>query len=233
MTSKRAQAIEAFNSEKSSHNSTSGIDLLKKFTEDNGAKFEESFDVSVVLGIDPRKMNVRGSVVPPNSTGKSINICCFVEDGEDTTEILKNGANAAGSEDMINDIIEGKIACDVLLTVKGQMPKLGKFGRQLGGKGLMPNPKDDTIAGDIAELIIKVQESSKGKLKFRNDKAGIVHASIGKAKMDTAQLVENIKALIQVIRKLKPVKAKGKYLKKIYLSSTMGPAIQIESAEFE
>lgn len=233
MASKRAQLISEFKGEQSSHNSASGIEKLKQFYTNNGAKFSESIDVAVVLGIDARKMNVRGAVVLPNSSGKKINICCFIDDGDDSSELIANGATAAGSDEMISKIIEGKVACDVLLTIKSQMPKLGKYGRQLGGKGIMPNPKDDTIADDIKHLGLKVQEAVKGKLKFRNDKAGIVHASVGKVNMDTELLVQNIKSLIQAIRKLKPVKAKGKYLKRIFLSTTMGPSLNIDSTEFE
>lgn len=232
MTSKRACAINEFSQPQTVIQSEEGLILLKEFANKNAVKFNESVDLSIVLGIDARKMNVRGSTVLPHSTGKEISICCYV-DGEDTAALLSSGAIAAGGEDMLNAIIEGKTKCDVLLTLKKEMPKLGKFGRHLGGKGLMPNPKDGTIANDINELQEKVVEAAKGKVKFRNDKAGIVHVSIGKIKLDVAHLVNNITKVVKAIQKLKPVKAKGKYLKKIYLSTTMGPSVRIDGSAFD
>ena len=232
MTSKRAKAISELKQPESPVKSVEGLDTLKGFHKTNGAKFNESIDLSIVLGIDARKMNVRGSTVMPHSTGKEVSICCFVASGEDTSALTAAGATA-GDEDLLNSIIAGETKCDVLLTLKKEMPKLGKFGRQLGGKGLMPNPKDGTIADDIAELATKVAEAAKGKVKFRNDKGGIVHVPVGKVNLENTELVENIRAIIAEVRKLKPAKAKGKYLKKIYISSTMGPSVQIDSSEFE
>jgi large subunit ribosomal protein L1 len=232
MSSKRRNLITEFAKQGATVDSNTAIDMLKKFHKENGAKFNESIDISAVLGIDARKMNVRGSIVLPHSIGKEINICCYTDECA-PEELISSGATAAGTEDMINAIVAGEVKCDVLLTLKKDMPKLGKFGRQLGGKGLMPNPKDGTIADDIADLKTKIAESAKGKIKFRNEKGGIVHAAIGKVDLDNKNIVSNATALISAIKKLKPSKAKGKYLKKIYLSSSMGPSVKLDTSEFD
>lgn len=230
-SSKRNKAILDF----SQHNNTAltsvvALEKLKNFS--GPAKFVESLELVMVLGINSTKMSVRGSVSLPNSTGKQISVCCFIAEG-DARELTNAGAVSAGGPEMIEQIIKGDIKCDVLLTTKQDMPKLGKFGRDLGGKGLMPNPKDGTIADDFAALAEMVSEALKGKVKFRNDKGGIIHASVGNVELSNEALKENIKVIIKEVRKLKPAKAKGKYFKKVYLSTTMGPSVLVDISEFE
>lgn len=208
------------------------LNVLKDVNEKNGVKFNQTVELVLMLGIDARKMNVRGSVPMPNSTGKTSVICCFTNE-EDIKAITDMGADAAGGEDMLNDIISGKQKCDILLTFKKEMSKIGKFGRQLGGKGLMPNPKDGTIAESMESLAAIITAAKLGVAQFRNDKAGIIHVAIGKITSDNAALTQNLKAIVAEVKKLKPVKAKGKYIQKIYLSISMGPSVMVSPAEVE
>ena len=229
--SKRNKAILDFSQQNSiALNSIDALDKLKNFS--GRAKFVETIELALVLGINATKMSVRGSVTLPNSTGKKISVCCFVAEG-DASELIKAGAESAGGPEMIEQIVKGEIKCDVLLTTKQDMPKLGKFGRDLGGKGLMPNPKDGTIADDHSGLVNIIAEALKGKVKFRNDKGGIVHAAVGNVELDNAALRDNLKVIINEVKKLKPSKAKGKYFKKVYLSTTMGPSVLVDISEFE
>jgi large subunit ribosomal protein L1 len=203
------------------------IELLKELKK---TKFDESVELHVNLGIDPKQSSqiVRGAVVLPHGTGKKVRVCVLAK-GEKLKEAEKSGAEYYGSEELIEKIAKGWTDFDVLIATPDMMKDLAKLGKILGPKGLMPNPKTGTVTN---EIIKTVEEVKKGRIEFRNDNYGIIHCMVGKLSFDTEKLVDNIHAVIDAIIKLKPPQAKGVYLKKVYLSSTMGPAIQINPNEF-
>jgi large subunit ribosomal protein L1 len=203
------------------------IELLKELKK---TKFDESVELHVNLGIDPKQSSqiVRGAVVLPHGTGKKVRVCVLAK-GEKLKEAEQSGAEYYGSEELIEKIAKGWTDFDVLIATPDMMKDLAKLGKILGPKGLMPNPKTGTVTN---EIIKTVEEVKKGRIEFRNDSYGIIHCMVGKLSFDTEKLVDNIHAVIDAIIKLKPPQAKGVYLKKIYLSSTMGPAIQINPNEF-
>jgi len=203
------------------------IELLKELKK---TKFDESVELHVNLGIDPKQSSqiVRGAVVLPHGTGKKVRVCVLAK-GEKLKEAEQSGAEYYGSEELIEKIAKGWTDFDVLIATPDMMKDLAKLGKILGPKGLMPNPKTGTVTN---EIIKTVEEVKKGRIEFRNDSYGIIHCMVGKLSFDTEKLVDNIHAVIDTIIKLKPPQAKGVYLKKIYLSSTMGPAIQINPNEF-
>jgi len=203
------------------------IELLKELKK---TKFDESVELHVNLGIDPKQSSqiVRGAVVLPHGTGKKVRVCVLAK-GEKLKEAEQSGAEYYGSEELIEKIAKGWTDFDVLIATPDMMKDLAKLGKILGPKGLMPNPKTGTVTN---EIIKTVEEVKKGRIEFRNDSYGIIHCMVGKLSFDTEKLVDNIHAVIDAIIKLKPPQAKGTYLKKIYLSSTMGPAIQINPNEF-
>jgi large subunit ribosomal protein L1 len=203
------------------------IELLKELKK---TKFDESVELHVNLGIDPKQSSqiVRGAVVLPHGTGKKVRVCVLAK-GEKLKEAEQSGAEYYGSEELIEKIAKGWTDFDVLIATPDMMKDLAKLGKILGPKGLMPNPKTGTVTN---EIIKTVEEVKKGRIEFRNDSYGIIHCMVGKLSFDTEKLVDNIYAVIDAIIKLKPPQAKGVYLKKIYLSSTMGPAIQINPNEF-
>jgi large subunit ribosomal protein L1 len=203
------------------------IELLKELKK---TKFDESVELHVNLGIDPKQSSqiVRGAVVLPHGTGKKVRVCVLAK-GEKLKEAEQSGAEYYGSEELIEKIAKGWTDFDVLIATPDMMKDLAKLGKILGPKGLMPNPKTGTVTN---EIIKTVEEVKKGRIEFRNDSYGIIHCMVGKLSFDTEKLVDNIRAVIDAIIKLKPPQAKGAYLKKIYLSSTMGPAIQINPNEF-
>jgi large subunit ribosomal protein L1 len=190
-------------------------------------KFDASVDLDIRLGVDPRKANqmVRGVVTLPHGTGKTVRVLVLcTPDKED--EAKEAGADYVGLDEYVEKIKGGWTDVDVVITTPNVMPKVGALGRILGPRGLMPNPKAGTVTMEIGKA---VQDVKAGKIDFKVDKYGIVHASIGKVSFDTQKLVENAKELIQTINRLKPAAAKGTYVKSIFMSSTMSPGVQVET----
>ena len=192
------------------------------------AKFDETVEVSINLGIDSKKsdQNVRGSVVLPNGTGKSVRIAVFAQ-GDNAKKATEAGADSVGMEDLMKTMQDGDLNYDVVIASPDAMGVVGRLGQVLGPRGLMPNPKVGTVTPDVETA---VKNAKSGQVQFRNDKAGIIHAGIGKASFDVKALEENIKALIEALKKAKPSSAKGTFLKKMSVSSTMGPGLGVDIA---
>jgi len=205
------------------------IDAVKMLKENSKVKFVESVDCAVRLGIDPRHADqmVRGTVTLPNGTGKQVRVLVITK-GAKAQEALDAGADYAGFEEYLEKIKGGWTDVDVIIATPDSMGELGKLGRVLGPKGLMPNPKSGTVTQDVSNA---VKETKAGKIDFRVEKAGIVHTSIGKMSFDADKLAENIRTFLNTIVKLKPASAKGQYIKSIYLTSTMGPGLKINKEE--
>lgn len=203
------------------------IELVKKAAP---AKFDETVEVAVRLGVDPRKQDqaVRGVVVLPHGTGKTKRVLVFAK-GEKAKEAEAAGADFVGDQDMINKIQQGWFDFDVCVATPDMMSEVGKLGRILGGKGLMPNPKAGTVTFDVSKA---VQEIKAGKIEYRLDKAGQIHAPIGKVSFDADKLADNFRALIEALNRAKPAAAKGVYLKNIAVSSTMGPSARVNAQTF-
>ncbi|MCK4622489.1 MAG: 50S ribosomal protein L1 [Desulfuromonadales bacterium] len=199
------------------------LELLKKGA---FAKFDETVDVNVRLGVDPRKADqmVRGAVVLPNGLGKNVRVLVFAK-GDKAQEAEAAGADFVGGDDLVEKIQGGWYDFDTAIASPDMMGVVGKIGRLLGPRGLMPNPKVGTVTMDVARA---VQEAKSGKIEYRVEKAGIIHAPVGKASFDAEKLKENVLSLIDVLVKAKPSSAKGTYLKKISISSTMGPGINLD-----
>lgn len=199
-------------------------DLVKEITT---TKFDASVDIDVRLGVDPRKANqmVRGVVSLPHGTGKEVRVLALVTPDK-VQEATEAGADYVGLDDYIEKIKGGWTDIDVIITMPPVMGKIGPLGRVLGPRGLMPNPKSGTVTMEVGKAI---QEVKQGKIDFKVDKFGIVHASIGKVVFDVDKIVDNAKEFLHTIVKLKPVAAKGTYIKSIYMSSTMSPGIQIDT----
>jgi large subunit ribosomal protein L1 len=193
------------------------------------AKFVESVEIAVRLGVDPKKADqaIRGTVALPHGTGKQVRVLVLARPPRDE-EAKAAGADHAGLADYIQQIQGGWADVDVVIATPDVMGEVGKLGKILGPRGLMPNPKSGTVTNDVAKA---VQEVKAGKIEFRVDKAGIVHASIGKVNFDSHQLVENIHAFLATVVRLKPTTAKGTYIKSISLSSTMGPGIRVDRSQ--
>ena len=192
------------------------------------AKFDETVEIALRLGVDPRHADqmVRGTVALPFGTGKSIRVLVFTK-GEKVDQALQAGADFAGLEEYIEKIQGGWLDFDVAVASPDVMGMVGRLGKILGTRGLMPNPKSGTVAPDVAKA---VQEIKAGKIDFRVDKTGIVHTGIGKASFDENKIIENIKTFVSMIIKLKPASAKGTYLRSVSISSTMGPGIFLDKA---
>jgi large subunit ribosomal protein L1 len=192
------------------------------------AKFDESVDIAIRLGIDPAKADqmVRGSVVLPGGTGRKVRILVFAK-GEKELEAKNAGAEYVGSDDLVAKIQGGWLEFDVAVATPDMMGSVGKVGKVLGPRGLMPNPKSGTVTFDVTAAI---KEIRSGKVEFRVDKGGVVHAPIGKASFDTKALLQNAKALLETIVRMKPSTAKGTYVKSISVSTTMGPGIKIDES---
>jgi large subunit ribosomal protein L1 len=215
--------------------SASKVDAKKNHTIDEAvsvvkgmatAKFVESMDVAVRLGVDPKKADqaVRGTVSLPHGIGKEVRVLVLTKPPRDE-EAKAAGADHAGLADYIQQIQGGWSDVDVVIATPDVMGEVGKLGKILGPRGLMPNPKSGTVTNEVAKA---VQEVKAGKIEFRVDKAGIVHASVGKADFEENKLVENIQAFLSTVVRLKPSTAKGTYIKSIHLSSTMGPGVKID-----
>lgn len=199
------------------------LDILK---ECSTAKFKESVDIAVNLGIDPKKsdQNVRGSTVLPHGNGKSVRVAVFTQ-GAKAQEAKDAGADAVGMDDLAAAMKGGDLNYQVVIASPDAMRVVGALGQVLGPRGLMPNPKTGTVTPDVAGA---VRNAKAGMAKFRADKAGILHASVGSADFEKSKLVENLLAVVRDIRKAKPASAKGVYLKKLTLSTTMGPGIVVD-----
>ncbi len=192
------------------------------------AKFDESIDVSINLGVDAKKSDqlVRGSVVMPKGTGKTVRVAVFAQ-ADKAREATEAGADLVGFEDLAEKIKGGSIEFDVAIATPDAMRVVGQLGQILGPRGLMPNPKVGTVTPNVAEA---VKNAKAGQVQYRTDKAGIIHCSIGRASFAEDALAENFKALIDALNKAKPASSKGIYLKKISVSSTMGPGLRIDQA---
>jgi large subunit ribosomal protein L1 len=201
-------------------------EALAKVKEHATAKFDETVDVAVKLGVNPKHADqmVRGAVVLPHGLGKTVRVLVFAT-GEKEKEALDAGADYAGADDLIEKIQGGWLEFDTAIAIPPLMAKVGKIGRVLGTRGLMPNPKTGTVTMDITTA---VQAAKAGKVQYRVEKAGIIHAPIGKASFPPEKLVANLEALIEAVIKAKPPAAKGTYLKGITVSSTMGPGVKID-----
>ncbi len=193
------------------------------------AKFDETVDVAVKLGVDPRHADqmVRGAVVLPNGLGKTVRVLVFAK-GEKEKEALDAGADYVGSDDLVAKIQEGWYEFDTAIATPDMMGVVGKIGKLLGPRGLMPNPKVGTVTFEVGRA---VKESKAGKVEFRVEKAGIVHAPIGKISFDVEKLQGNLVAIVEALVKAKPSAAKGTYIKKISLSSTMGPGVNLDISD--
>lgn len=204
----------------------SPLTAIKWIKEHSFAKFDESVDVAINLGVDPRKADqiVRGTIVLPHGTGKVPKILVFAQ-GEKAAEAKEAGADYVGGDELVEKVNSGWLDFDVCISTPDMMKSVGKLGKVLGPRKLMPNPKSGTVTMDIEKT---VKEIKKGRLEFRTDKYGVVHISIGRVSFDVNMLAENYSALIDAIIKAKPATAKGKYIKSIYMSSTMGPSLKID-----
>lgn len=221
--SKRQKAIDALLTPGKVYTAQDAFALLQKMPK---AKFNESVDLSVNLGVDPRKSDqgVRGSIVLPKGTGRKVRIAVITTPGH-ADAATKAGADLVGLEDLAEKIKAGNIEFDMLLATPDAMRVVGQLGQILGPRGLMPNPKDGTVTTDIANA---VKNAKMGQVRYRIDKAGIVHCTIGKVDFAVADLAENMNAVLGALKKAKPSSSKGVYIKKITLSTTMGPGLSLD-----
>jgi large subunit ribosomal protein L1 len=204
-------------------------DGVKKLKELKSAKFDESIDISLKLAVDPRHADqmIRGAVVLPHGTGKSVRVAVFAK-GVKADEAKKAGADIVGNDDLMEQISSGKIDFDVLIATPDMMGVVGKLGRVLGPKGLMPNPKVGTVSMDVTKA---VSDAKGGQVSYRVDKKGIIQAGIGKVSFDENKIKENIESLVIAINKQKPASSKGRYIKSSFVSLTMSPSVNIDELE--
>jgi large subunit ribosomal protein L1 len=228
-SSKRIKEIKENIDALKSYDIEEAIEILKSSSK---VKFNESVDLSVNLGIDATKSDqgVRGSSTLPHGIGKNMKVVAFA-DGEDEKLAKDAGADIVGFEDLIDQVKKDKdLDADIVVATPDCMKKMGQLGRILGPKNLMPNPKEGTVTKNIGEAVSKAK---KGQIRYKNDKAGIIHTIVGKIDFDTQKLIDNISSLITDLNKSKPASAKGKYMKNITISSTMGPGIKVDLSSVE
>ncbi|MEL6620412.1 MAG: 50S ribosomal protein L1 [Pseudomonadota bacterium] len=227
---KRTKAAREAFAGKSNLSVEEAVSLIKG---NANAKFDETVEISVNLGVDPRHADqmVRGVVGLPNGTGKTVRVAVFAR-GPKAEEAQAAGADIVGAEDLMETVQGGTIEFDRCIATPDMMPIVGRLGKVLGPRNLMPNPKVGTVTMDVADA---VKAAKGGEVQFKVEKAGVVHAGVGKASFDEAKLVENVRAFVGAVAKAKPAGAKGTYMKKVSLSSTMGPgvSVDVESATTE
>ena len=223
--SKRQKLIDEKVDSTKQYNIDEAVQLIKELST---VKFEETVDVAINLGIDPRKSDqaVRGATSLPNGTGKSVKVAVFAA-GDNADAAKKAGADMVGMDDLATEIEKGNMDFDVVIAEPAAMSVVGKLGRVLGPRGLMPNPKTGTVTPNVAAA---VESSKAGQVRFRADKGGIIHGGIGRINFEPAAIKENLEALIADLKKAKPASSKGIYLKKVSLSSTMGPGLSVDLA---
>ncbi|WP_276890327.1 50S ribosomal protein L1 [Helicobacter japonicus] len=223
---KRLQTLRAKVDSQKIYDVQSGVSAVKSLA---SAKFDETVEVALCLGVDPRHADqmIRGAVVLPHGTGKKVRVAVFAK-GIKADEAKNAGADVVGADDLADEIKNGNINFDIVIATPDMMALVGKVGRILGPKGLMPNPKTGTVTMDVAKA---VSNAKSGQINFRVDKKGIIHAPIGKASFQEDKIVDNMLELVRAINKLKPTSAKGKYIRSSSLSLTMSPAIKLDSQE--
>jgi large subunit ribosomal protein L1 len=226
--SKRARAIKEKVEAGKQYAAEDAFALLKEIS---SVKFEESVDVAVNLGVDPRKSDqvVRGASVLPNGTGKTVRVAVFAQ-GANADAATEAGADIVGFDDLAADVKAGKMDFDVVIATPDAMRVVGQLGQILGPRGLMPNPKVGTVTPNVAEA---VQNAKAGQVRYRTDKAGIIHCPIGKVSFDPAALKQNLEFLLNDLKKAKPSSAKGVYMQKVTVSSTMGPGLQLDQSTLD
>ena len=225
MSKKQKAAAETFDRERH-YSIDEAIALVKK---NATAKFDETVEVAINLGIDPRQADqmVRSSASLPNGTGRSVRVAVFARDAK-ADEAREAGADVVGAEDLAEQVQNGDMPFDVVIATPDMMPLIGRLGRVLGPKGLMPNPKVGTVTPNVAAA---VKDRKGGAIDYRAEKAGIVHAGIGKASFDADKLAENARFLLEKIQRERPSGAKGTFIKKVTLSSSMGPGVKVDTAD--
>jgi len=223
--SKRVNAIRDKVEQGEPYSVHDAVNLLKEVS---SVKFDESVEVAINLGVDARKSDqqVRGSTILPKGIGKKIRVAVFAE-GENAKAAKSAGADAVGFEDLAETMLKGEINYGVVIATPDAMPTVGKLGKVLGPRGLMPNPKDGTVTKDIEQA---VKNAKGGQVRYKTDKNGIIHCVIGKVSFDSDSLIENLQALLTDLIKIKPSGAKGAYLKKLSLSTTMGPGLLVDQS---
>lgn len=228
MAGKRYKAAAALVDQKKEYSLEEAIGLAKKAAK---TKFDESVDLAVKLGVDPKQADqmVRGTVVLPHGTGKTVRVLVFAK-GEKDKEARDAGADHVGAEDLADKIQKGWMEFDTVVATPDIMALVGKLGKVLGPRGMMPNPKTGTVTFDIAKAIKDIRA---GKVEYRVEKAGIVHVPVGKASFDESKLVDNARSVMESILKAKPSSSKGKYLQSVSLSTTMGPGLKLDAAQFD
>ena len=224
-SSKRMADIRAKIDRNKQYSIDEGLALLKECSR---AKFDESVDASINLGVDPRKsdQNVRGSSVLPNGTGKQVRVAVFTQ-GDNAEKATAAGADVVGMQDLAEAMKGGDLNYDVVIASPDAMGVVGQLGQLLGPRGLMPNPKVGTVSPDVATA---VQNAKGGQVRYRTDKGGIIHCTIGKSSFEVAQLRENLESLLNDLKRAKPASSKGVYLKKISISTTMGAGLSVDQA---
>jgi len=224
-SSKRSKGLESMVQENKTYAMSDALGIVKKSAT---AKFDESIDIAVNLGVDPRKSDqvVRGSVVLPRGTGKSVRVAVFAQ-GANAEAAKAAGAEVVGFDDLAEQVKAGNLDFDVVIASPDAMRVVGQLGQILGPRGLMPNPKVGTVTPNVAEA---VKNAKAGQVQYRTDKAGIIHATIGRASFEVEALRDNFAALVDALVKAKPAAAKGQYLKKIAVSSTMGVGVRVDVA---
>jgi len=210
------------------HTAAEAIDLIKRLA---NARFDETVEVAVRLGVDPRKADqmVRGTVGLPSGTGRDVRVAVFAA-GEEANAAKEAGADLVGADDLVTKIEGGMLDFDVAIASPSMMPQVGKLGRVLGPRGLMPNPKTGTVTPDVARA---VREFKGGRVEYRTDRYGNIHVPIGKVSFDQDALAANLAAVMDELKRAKPASAKGRYIKRVSLSSTMGPGVKVDPAHID